>query len=254
MSKISCFTKKVVALTQNAVGGQGEVAAPEGGGGFADYAVVSLHYLRVYLEKSYRVSLDLLSKMPNVLREIGRVEADLPDHSMLVKAFDRIKTAVWRVLLRLSACTNQRFVRTQNRAAILGRSYTSPLITPPLIRRFSTATTRANTTATGRIIVFRPSKQPLSWTRNPRNPRRSLYDDKPSRHTARLAGRPSERGRPTQPRRRQGLRLDGTMRKFTRRGRETTDQTSRVPAHRSRARSATPCARERGTASSGNSF
>ncbi len=41
--------------------------------------------------------------MPNILGEIGRVEADLPDHSTLVKAFDRTKMAVWRVLLRLSA-------------------------------------------------------------------------------------------------------------------------------------------------------
>ncbi|MCU4719718.1 IS5/IS1182 family transposase, partial [Halobacteria archaeon HArc-curdl5-1] len=43
MSKISRFTKKAVQLAKNAVGGRGEVAAPEGGGGFADYAVVSLH-------------------------------------------------------------------------------------------------------------------------------------------------------------------------------------------------------------------
>jgi len=103
MSKISRFTKKAVQLAKNAVGGRGEVAAPEGGGGFAEYAVVSLHCLRVYLEKSYRETLDLLSEMPQILGEIGRVEADLPDHSTLVKWFDRIKTALWRVLLRLSA-------------------------------------------------------------------------------------------------------------------------------------------------------
>lgn len=30
---------------------------PEGDGGFANYAVVSLHCLRVYLEKSYRTGL-----------------------------------------------------------------------------------------------------------------------------------------------------------------------------------------------------
>lgn len=53
MSKISRFTEKVVTLAQNAVDEQGEVAAPKGGGGFADYAVVSLHCLRVYLEKSW---------------------------------------------------------------------------------------------------------------------------------------------------------------------------------------------------------
>jgi len=103
MSKISRFTEKAVRLAKNAVGGRGEVAAPEGGGGFADYAVVSLHCLRVYLEKSYREALDLLSEMPHILGEIGLEAADLPDHSTLVKWFDRIKTAMWRVLLRLSA-------------------------------------------------------------------------------------------------------------------------------------------------------
>lgn len=103
MSKISRFTSKVVRLAKNAVGGRGESAAPEGGGGFADYAVVSLHCLRIYLEKSYRVTLDLLSEMPQILGEIGLNTADLPDHSTLVKAFDRIEMGVWRVLLRLSA-------------------------------------------------------------------------------------------------------------------------------------------------------
>jgi len=41
--------------------------------------------------------------MPYILGEIGLNAADLPDHSTLVKWFDRIKTALWRVLLRLSA-------------------------------------------------------------------------------------------------------------------------------------------------------
>ncbi len=84
MSKISRFTSKAVQLAKNAVGGRGEVAAPEGGGGFADYAVVSLHCLLVYLEKSYRKTLDLLSEMPHILGEIGLEPADLPDHSTLV--------------------------------------------------------------------------------------------------------------------------------------------------------------------------
>lgn len=103
MSKISRFTGNVVRLAKNAVGGRDEVAALKGGGGFADYAVVSLHCLRVYLEKSYRVALDLLSEMPNILWEIGLDTADLPAHSTLVKAFDRLQMVVWRVLLRYSA-------------------------------------------------------------------------------------------------------------------------------------------------------
>ncbi|GAB7019398.1 hypothetical protein JCM18750_22590 [Halostagnicola bangensis] len=73
MSKISRFTGKVVTLAKSAVGGRGEAAAPQGGGGFADYAVVSLHCLRIYLEKSYREALDLLGEMPQILAEIGLV-------------------------------------------------------------------------------------------------------------------------------------------------------------------------------------
>jgi IS5 family transposase len=103
MSKISRFTTKAVTLAKNVVGDRGEVAAPEGGGGFADYALVSLHCLRIYLDESYRNTLDLLSEMPQILAEIGLEEDDLPDHSTLVKAFDRFKMKVWRVLLRLSA-------------------------------------------------------------------------------------------------------------------------------------------------------
>ena len=76
MSKISRFTKKAVRLAKNAVGGRGEVAAPEGGGGFADYAVVSLQCRRVYLEISYREVFDLLSEMPGILDEIGLTRAE----------------------------------------------------------------------------------------------------------------------------------------------------------------------------------
>ena len=102
LSKISRFTIKAVTLAKNVVGGRGEVAALEGGGGFADYALVSLHCLRVYLDESYCNALDLLSEMPHILGGIGLEEGDLPDHSTLVKAFGRFEMKVWRVLLRLS--------------------------------------------------------------------------------------------------------------------------------------------------------
>jgi len=103
MSKISRFTSKAVTSAKNAVGGRGGAAAPEGGGGFADCAVVSLHSLRIYLEKSYRETLDLLSEMPQILAEIGLESGDPPHHSTLVKAFDMLEMEIWRVLLRLSA-------------------------------------------------------------------------------------------------------------------------------------------------------
>ena len=50
----------------------------------ADYAVVSLHGLWVYLEKSYPEALDLPSEILHILAEISLNAADLPDHSTLV--------------------------------------------------------------------------------------------------------------------------------------------------------------------------
>jgi IS5 family transposase len=104
ISKIFRFTSKTVQLVRNAVGDRGEVAAPGGGGGFTGYAVVSLHFLRVYLEKSYPKTLDLLSEMPYILGEISLEPADLPHHSTLVKRLDRIKTALWRVSVPHKGC------------------------------------------------------------------------------------------------------------------------------------------------------
>ena len=61
---------------------------PPNGGGFADYALVSLHCLQIYLDRPYRVMIDLLKEMPQITGEIGLDAADLPAPSTLCKAFD----------------------------------------------------------------------------------------------------------------------------------------------------------------------
>jgi hypothetical protein len=63
MSKVSRFTSKDIQLAKNTVGERAEVVATKGGGGFAESAVVSLHCLRVYLEKSHIEALGLLSEI-----------------------------------------------------------------------------------------------------------------------------------------------------------------------------------------------
>jgi IS5 family transposase len=110
MSNSSRFTSNVVRLAKNAVGGRDDVTAPQEGDGFADDAVVSLHCLRVYLEKSCREGLGLLSEISHSLREIGVERGDLPHHSTLLKWFGRIETVLWRVLLRLSAFTRAKLL------------------------------------------------------------------------------------------------------------------------------------------------
>ncbi|WP_435094995.1 IS5/IS1182 family transposase [Halorubrum sp. N11] len=103
MTQISRFIGEVVPVAQRVTGDGGESAAPEGGGGFADYALVSLHCLRIYLDTSYRMTIDLLKEMPQITGEIGLNAADPPAPSTLCKAFDWISMSVCRVLLRQSA-------------------------------------------------------------------------------------------------------------------------------------------------------
>jgi IS5 family transposase len=103
MTQISRFTEEIVPIAQRVTGDGDESAAPEGGGGFADYAFVSLHCLRIYLDTTYRMTIDLLKEMPQIIGEIGLEPADLPHPSTLCKAFDRISMSLCRVLLRQSA-------------------------------------------------------------------------------------------------------------------------------------------------------
>lgn len=184
MSTISRFTTKAVTLAKNVVGGRGESAAPEGGGGFANYAIVSLHCLRIYLEKSYREALDLLSEMPNILEEIGHDAAGLPDPSTLVKAFDRIEMAVWRVLLCLSA---QEYEPSGH--AVIDLTFPDR----------ETASTHYCRRTDDRVKTLK--NDGARRYSDPGDPRRSLYGQKNTRDAARLAGHPPERGRPAQPRR-----------------------------------------------------
>ena len=103
MTQISRFTDRCVVVAQRVTGDGDESAAPNGGDGFADYAFVSLHCLRIYLDTSYRMTIDLSKEMPQITGEIGLDAADLPAPSTLCKALDRIEMSLCRVLLRQSA-------------------------------------------------------------------------------------------------------------------------------------------------------
>ncbi len=80
MSKRSRFTSKAVRLANTAI---------------ADYAVESLHRLRVPLDRSYRDRLDLLSDIARILWKFGLSEADLSHHSTVVNAIGRVRPATY---------------------------------------------------------------------------------------------------------------------------------------------------------------
>ncbi len=174
MSKISRFTTKAVTVAKNAVGGR-------------------LRRLRC---RDAALSADLPREIVprdarSVERDAPNTRGDRPHHSTLVEAFDRTEMAVWRVLLRLSAFTNLRFVSPQNRRVILGRSCTSHQGTPLSIRRFSTARTPVHTAATERTIVSDTENDGPRRYSNPGDPRRSLYDHEATRYPARLCRSPA---------------------------------------------------------------
>lgn len=63
MNQISRFIGEVVPIAQRITGDEDEPAVPGGGGGFADYAYISLDCVRIYLDTSYRINIDLLKEI-----------------------------------------------------------------------------------------------------------------------------------------------------------------------------------------------
>ena len=49
------FTEKMVSLAKSYCDDSDEAAAPEGGGRFAEYAIISLHWVRVFLDEPYEM-------------------------------------------------------------------------------------------------------------------------------------------------------------------------------------------------------
>jgi hypothetical protein len=88
MTQISGFIREVVSVGKRVTGDGGESVAPEGGGGFADYPFVSLHCLRIYLDASYQLTINLLQEMSQIIGKIALEAADHLHPTTLCKAFD----------------------------------------------------------------------------------------------------------------------------------------------------------------------
>ena len=100
MNVTTRFTEEMVSLAKSYCDDSDETAAPEGGGSFAEYAMISLHGLRIFLDETYEMIIDRLEVMPPILEIIGLEPDDLPHPSTLNKWLDKIVMQVWRVLLR----------------------------------------------------------------------------------------------------------------------------------------------------------
>ena len=79
------FTEEMVSLAKSYCDDPDETAPPEGGGSFAEYAVISLHGLRIFFNETYEMIIDRLEVTPPILDIIGLEPDNLPDPSTLNK-------------------------------------------------------------------------------------------------------------------------------------------------------------------------
>lgn len=77
MTNIPRFTDEIVPIAHCVAVDEDESAAPDGGGGFADYTLVSLCCLHMYLDTSDRLTIDCPKEMSQITVEIGLSAGDL---------------------------------------------------------------------------------------------------------------------------------------------------------------------------------
>jgi len=100
-SEFRLSTRNSVAKANAVVADPDESAGPEGGGGFADWEMLTLQALRIERGKFYRQPIDLLGEMPGILEEI-RVTR-LPHCTVLRDWFETISMETYRAFLSESA-------------------------------------------------------------------------------------------------------------------------------------------------------
>ncbi len=71
MNVTTRFTEEMVSLAKSYCDDLEETAAPEGGGSFAEYVMVSLHRMRIFLDETYEMTIDRLEVMQPILEILG---------------------------------------------------------------------------------------------------------------------------------------------------------------------------------------
>ena len=89
MTQTSRFIEEVAPLAQRVADDGGGSAAHEGGSGSADYIFVSHYYLRINIGGSYRMTIGLLTEMPQIIEIVRLDTADLAVLFTLCKSSDR---------------------------------------------------------------------------------------------------------------------------------------------------------------------
>ena len=59
MNVTTRFTEEMVSLAKSYCDDAEEAAAPEGGGNFGEHAMITIHGLRIFLDETYEMIIDL---------------------------------------------------------------------------------------------------------------------------------------------------------------------------------------------------
>jgi len=65
------FTDEMMSLAKSYCDDSEETAAPEGGGSFAEYAMVSLHEMRIFFDETCEMTIDRLEVVQPIWRSSG---------------------------------------------------------------------------------------------------------------------------------------------------------------------------------------
>jgi IS5 family transposase len=98
------FVKQAASLAQKrCAASPTAVVSDPAGNGFADWKHLTLHFLRIHMDATYREIVDWASEMDRVRGLLQLARTAFPAPSTLWRSFERVPTRVWRQLLRRSA-------------------------------------------------------------------------------------------------------------------------------------------------------
>lgn len=98
------FVKQAASLAQKrCAASPTPVVSDPAGHGFADWKHLTLHFLRVHMDASYREIVDWASEMDRVRALLQLARDAFPAPSTLWRSFERVPAQIWRQLLARSA-------------------------------------------------------------------------------------------------------------------------------------------------------
>ena len=97
------FVKQAASLAQKRCAASPTTVSDPAGHGFPGWKHVTLHFLRVHMDATYRETVDWASEIDRVRGLLQLSRTAVPAPSTLHRSFERVPMSVWRGFLRRSA-------------------------------------------------------------------------------------------------------------------------------------------------------